>query len=637
MYLQQIPSRQKTQWRLTQQSVEQLPLHQAIRDNNASKFFSLIDSGVNIHARDLFNSTPLHLATFYHRLDMVTHLIEKGAQVDATAYGGVTPLYIAVDNHDAPLIQILLDAGANPNQAEELLSPYLKAFEHLHEKTIALSTQEVDPSTLTIELVQALDILKLFNQNGWQTIQMVDGIPESIPLSLAIIGLSEQCTHPKIRQYLLNYGQELLQESILGHFFLLVKDIFHAFPTGELYEVLFEENLLLLTSEGHLRIFTTPKIENLLAHYLEDLNKKSPDSPQIPVFEKIHQLFSKSARWSFAPVEDSTVTDILQHYEHNQNVLLAAGWEGHAIDVYLDQEESLLMVANSGQRFTNLPPGALFYEIGAPHHIDDALIASFLEADSRIFNEYTMHYLLKLNLRYILENDPQSFGNCAWKSHQSAIEGLIFLELIKEGIPPDDALVLTDSHFEQWEQFYKTSLINELVQLDGPLYFPFDGLIDLLTQHTNIEDPNVMERGHMLLDLLCSTVYLEEFQDYIQNTSTYWKGLDPLLESYGIDVILKRLPNTEAIEPVAVGDISPFALESHEMFEPEVLTQTPNLEALEPSSCPNPALLINEVILTADEALWAMEDTPIEKETHTSLSIYAPQALIIPEILPCET
>lgn len=70
---------------------------------------SLLQQGVNIHARNEDGETPLYLAAEAGHADIVTLLLDAGAQINARDKDGKTPLHLAAQMGHAEVVAILLE------------------------------------------------------------------------------------------------------------------------------------------------------------------------------------------------------------------------------------------------------------------------------------------------------------------------------------------------------------------------------------------------------------------------------------------------------------------------------------------------------------------------------------------------
>ncbi len=115
------------------------PLINAIDMGDAPMVALLIDSGADIHERDLRGLTPLSRAVLSNYKDVVAVLIAKGADVNAPDGIGLTPLHYAsmVDYADTEVVQQLLAAGAKRDAKDPDGHTPLETAEKLHYEKLA--------------------------------------------------------------------------------------------------------------------------------------------------------------------------------------------------------------------------------------------------------------------------------------------------------------------------------------------------------------------------------------------------------------------------------------------------------------------------------------------------------------------
>ena len=94
-----------------------LPLIQAVRNQNAAAVRALVEVGADVNVRQLDGATALHWAVHWEDRDTTALLISAGANVDTANDLGVTPLLMACTSVNAALVETLLEAGANPRDA----------------------------------------------------------------------------------------------------------------------------------------------------------------------------------------------------------------------------------------------------------------------------------------------------------------------------------------------------------------------------------------------------------------------------------------------------------------------------------------------------------------------------------------
>jgi ankyrin repeat protein len=86
---------------------------QAVVSGDVSRLRALLDSGVDIDARDRYKQTALMLAAHRGHEPAVALLIERGAALDNTAKYGLSALMLAVVAGHQDIARRLADAGAN--------------------------------------------------------------------------------------------------------------------------------------------------------------------------------------------------------------------------------------------------------------------------------------------------------------------------------------------------------------------------------------------------------------------------------------------------------------------------------------------------------------------------------------------
>ena len=89
-------------------------LHSAARGGRERVTRILLAAKADVVATDCFQSTPLHLATMCGHAGVVAILLAAGAVVDSKNSEADTALHIAAGEGNEELVKILLDAGADP-------------------------------------------------------------------------------------------------------------------------------------------------------------------------------------------------------------------------------------------------------------------------------------------------------------------------------------------------------------------------------------------------------------------------------------------------------------------------------------------------------------------------------------------
>jgi len=79
------------------------------------RFLTLVTTGTNVNARDVFGNTPLHFAVGKGHEAVVKMLLQNGAEVNIANEDLWTPLHLAATEGRARLAEILLENGAHIN------------------------------------------------------------------------------------------------------------------------------------------------------------------------------------------------------------------------------------------------------------------------------------------------------------------------------------------------------------------------------------------------------------------------------------------------------------------------------------------------------------------------------------------
>ncbi|KAE8878125.1 hypothetical protein PF005_g14068 [Phytophthora fragariae] len=92
----------------------------AVKAGDLAKLQKLLDSGVNLDAKDEDERTPLHWASATGRLDVAEFLLEQAkASVNVQDDAGWTPLMSAASAGHGDIVGLLLSKGADANLANE--------------------------------------------------------------------------------------------------------------------------------------------------------------------------------------------------------------------------------------------------------------------------------------------------------------------------------------------------------------------------------------------------------------------------------------------------------------------------------------------------------------------------------------
>jgi ankyrin repeat protein len=94
-------------------------LHRAAKTGCLEMVQLLIDSGADIHARSIAESTPLHYSAKYGHPAVANLLINSGADVYSTTGNGVTSLHYASKQGSVDVAELLINYGADVNSVSQ--------------------------------------------------------------------------------------------------------------------------------------------------------------------------------------------------------------------------------------------------------------------------------------------------------------------------------------------------------------------------------------------------------------------------------------------------------------------------------------------------------------------------------------
>lgn len=101
----------------------EIPLFQAISQEDNEVVKNLIKSGFKVNTKDSNNNTALHIAVEHNNLEIVRFLLERGAEVNAKNKFKETPLLMLEDNledkNTLEILRLLISKGANVNVQNE--------------------------------------------------------------------------------------------------------------------------------------------------------------------------------------------------------------------------------------------------------------------------------------------------------------------------------------------------------------------------------------------------------------------------------------------------------------------------------------------------------------------------------------
>lgn len=528
------------------------PLLLAARRGDVAEINKLIAAGQKVNQADRFGTTALHLAAMYDHLDAVNLLLQKGAKVNATTYEEnygfeYTALDLAVHyGSNLKVIDALVHKGAT---SEHLYDLMLDLFDTVLETNFTQNYTQFDLALSKVELL-ALNIPEA---------KVIDDGYESIPTSLlAQVYSTEGIAEPKYFQRIAATADLLLKHDTegLAHKYVLAKDLLHAFPSEHTYAFIAGEDVLVIEAQGHFSRYSincahealaafsetlkhgdTKEYQQLAKNYIDETMFASFDAYNLAkqaVFENVTYTFETAVKTAQMAWLHETSENLFQDYMAGKTILLPTGWIGHAIDIIIDKNHDLLMIANSGERHDSVPEGLNAYHLNFDLTAND--IYDILTNENRMDLEFKSFYDWGLTEypEFSFSIPNQEYGNCAWYSQTIAEQALLFLDL-KKSVSQDCALTLSETWFEQLNDYQQTKILKDY--LAAPT-LEVEAMGDILVSyHNRLKTPAEIERAHLILDIMSEPENKNDFATYCkQHQKDFSKELKNLIKTYGFKV-----------------------------------------------------------------------------------------------------
>lgn len=470
----------------------------AASKNDLNHMHTLLSQpNINLNVQGSFGETPLHIAVILEHHDVAKLLIEHGADISIMAYGetddeidGYSPLEMALAANQDEIVQLMLHEGNMDNYdseelffvtaAYELLTPFMdlieaKAYQDISKtylqhltllklldvsELLAHEADDVDIAQLQDAAAILCELAKLtgtaFGSHLWP-----DGQIE--PLGAWIETYGDIIEDPTIHSIAMDTASQLNQIDGNRQHFLNAKLLFHIIPVEGEFTIKYDSLSAKPTTgffeaEGLFHCYTVPVIEQGLQSYLDN-PMFTLTSQQQHAVEAAHDAFALSAQHAYAYGLQSTAQSFYENYQSNQTIVLPSGWPGHAMDVVIDKTTHLLAMSNNGWRYQGLESGSTLFKIHNPDAITPDLIHTILMSEDQADIELNLAVQLGLEKITELPEMNQIVGNCAWVSHESAVESLIYIDLIKQGLEDSQATTIAHDSYHDWSQFMGYSFV----------------------------------------------------------------------------------------------------------------------------------------------------------------------------------
>lgn len=585
---------------------------------------------VDINVRGKFGETPLHVAAIVGAWEAAEVLLQFGADTNLLAYkdydhagfsalelailegnsnvvasfylNGKADIYTekelfeyAIENNFAEVVEVMIDNGVHTLYNEEDLEDF--AWGRLIELT-DLSENIQNPSDYhTLEAMIAT-LMPLAGLAG----TVVGADPyidfEIPPMSVLLEIYAENLSDSYVHHLLMDTAQQL--DAIDGNKapFLMAKALFHIVPVEGLFKIDysssdgFNTKKSFIEGEGFYHMYTVPLIHAGVNEYIN--SGHILNASQAQAFDGALDSLSLSASLAGKNGLSDTSQTYHEAFNAGQSILLPSGWSGHAVDIVANKDLGVLIIANNGMRFDDLDSGVTIFSMNNADNLTPELIHDILVNEDQTNLELRLAAKLGLvELGSIVEPD-QFTGNCAWQSQESALEGLLFLNLLEQGYSFDEAMDLAQGYYHDWDSFQTTAFVqgyfNDDPRIDEP---SVAALIKTQAYLLGTDDLNVVKAdptGAILVDAFenmspysASVIKLDydPYQIDIEDLKAQLAALDIDFDSYiqtlednGVDTSFIKMPAEtlsldqviESPEQCIIGE----ALEQNLVLQPSV-------------------------------------------------------------------
>lgn len=506
------------------------PLHVAAALGEVACLERLLPFEFNddIDSRDDLNLTPLQIAAVLGHVEVIKFLISKGANV--LAHDGYdqdfSALTLAVWQGHGEIVNILVEEQKRTGllDPKEVLVPLLCNLENLF-----FLIQEADVNPKPFE--DALDILViLINSQKLALLDFQDHDFDydlfSEPVLISLEALAQYAPTKEVYNQVLAEISEINKHDPCYQTYLDAKLLLHVFPINEpccniIYQTSQgEECIYPINPEGFMVCFTTPFVSKEIDCYMNSLQVSA--SQDLLAFSDLSQIYHQAILFSREQgiFENSQLAYDL--YQQGQTLLLATGWDGHAVNVILDPLHQYFIVANCGARYKHFVSGAHIYKMYNPQNLTAQFIFDILNNEDQVDLELTYKYKLALDEVDVLDHPEQQYGNCAYYSNKPTIEALLYIHFLNEGWDNSTAKLLAQEHYLDWERYETLHCLTT--------YFDHNPKLDINTVVDILVDyhPSLFEGGE--------TIDLREYHqaEYLVHVLATDQYRDAFYEEFGL-------------------------------------------------------------------------------------------------------
>jgi len=537
-------------------------LHKAAYTGDIEILQSLLDSGFDVNATDIFGCTPLHIAALKGNAETIGFLIEHGAQINAISnHIGMptrfTPLDFAVMlSCDVESIQLLAQQGGESYDWDTLLDVMLT--------TIFESTED----EVTLQALDALETLALHTPNALFFV----GDSELTPIAVILQTLSEIQGSDIVAARAHQVSELFFEKDIynLAQNYLTAKNLLLNFPSDEVYKFYAGDLSHYILAEGHYGSysaqFATKSLEQFIIDF-KNLNQSETSNEwnayqpyQLAAYSTVLDAFQLGLDTVLTYGSASGGEHFYDLYQQGQSFVIPTGWENHAIDLVFVPEYNFYAIANAGMMYYDFIPG--FNAYSHQYEISPEVFSNLIVNTSEFELEFNMYYELGSwhVPEYSFATEPQSFGNCSWYSQLVAEQGLLFIESLKITNDYSQALKLSEYWFNELHEYQKTFALQEYLEQPSLEIAALQDILDNFHQ-----DVEANSYGQQRVDMLIE--YID--QHSLINDSSH-HSLHPVSEPLHNFAQTESEEWLQCIEPKS----SQHTLELHDVIfidEPPVL------------------------------------------------------------------
>lgn len=533
----------------------------AARYGNSAKMKEMIEShGIElVNKQDNFGTSALHLAAMYGQSDIIDLLLsQSNIDVNLKAYQDIeleshyTPIDMAIKYHQPKeSIQTLLNAGASTKNAPEQI------LEWLFGSDLLSGTEENNLITVGNyqSFEQAVDILEIL-VNKIPEMLYIGDMPLTVTLKVVSAYLTDDRAKSKINKLIDDITIHDPEVNYIENSFLLAKDFTHAFASDKTYEVNNPNFKGEMPAEGHLSPFV---VQSFLESVM-DYNLANYTDLKITVFSELNSSYHAADM----AVKNAGLYDtskmLYQMYDEGKTILLPTTWEEHAIDIILDKNLGLYLVANAGQRHETLFPGVHAYKNTSPIEVDD--IYNILTNGNQYYLEYDNYYKLGLvaDEGFSQSFPDQDYGNCGLYSLLMANWSLTYINIYKYTDNPVLSKELADLWHQDIVEHHKTLVLKNY--LSQPYFADDEPLYDALTVYeSKLDHPEKFEQTTLLLDYLTSPEHVIAFRDFYEdNQPLFSSELTHFMKKRGYDSVLYPEDMLTETAELDLGGVEAFIL-----------------------------------------------------------------------------